>query len=257
MSLKGKVELTVAALTALTAVNSARAQAVTPAPAPDTSWKSSAAAGLTLTRGNSDTLLATLGAVTGKKWDANEISLGVDGAYGKSKDQATGVNSTTAGSIHAFAQYNRLFNERLYGYLRVEGLNDSVAAINYRITLSPGLGYYFIKEKKTNLSAEVGPGFVFEKLAGQTQSFVTLRVGEKFHHELSDRARIWESADIMPQVDKFSNYIVNAEAGIEADITQDKKLSLRAVVQDTFNSIPAAGRQKNDFKLITGIAYKF
>ena len=254
MTIKAKAELTVAALTALTAVTSAQAQAAAPAP-PDTSWKSSAAAGLTLTRGNSSTLLATLGATTGKKWDQNEVSLGVDGSYGKSK--IAGVNQTTAGSIHGFAQYNRLFNERLYGYLRVEGLHDAVAKINYRITLSPGLGYYFIKQKKTDLSAEVGPGFVFEKLGGLSKSFVTLRVGETFHHELSDRARIWEHADIMPQVDKFSNYIVTAEAGIEADITQDKRLSLRAVVQDTFNSIPAAGQQQNDFKLITGIAYKF
>ncbi len=254
MTIKGTVVLTMTALTALTAATSANAQAATPAP-PDTSWKSSAAAGLTLTRGNSDTLLATLGATTGKKWDANEVSLGIDGSYGKSK--IAGNNQTTAGSAHAFMQYNRLFNERLYGYLRLEGLHDAVAKINYRITLSPGLGYYFIKQKKTDLSAEFGPGFVFEKLGGINKSFVTLRLGETFHHELSDRARIWEHADIMPQVDKFSNYIVTAEAGIEADITADKRLSLRAVVQDTFNSIPALGQKKNDFTLITGIAYKF
>ena len=248
--------MTVAVLAALTAATSVHAQAATPAP-PDTGWKSSAAAGLTLTRGNSSTLLATLGASTGKKWDANEISLGIDAAYGKSKDQATGVNSTTAGSLHAFMQYNRLFNERLYGYLRLEGLHDAVADINYRLTLSPGLGYYFIKQKKTDLSAEVGPGVVFERLNGNNQTYVTLRVGEKFHHELSDRARIWEMADIMPQVDKFSHYLINAELGIEADLTADKKLSLRAVLQDSYNSEPASGKYKNDAKIITAIAYKF
>ena len=255
MSLKGKLELIVAAVAALTAVNSAQAQAAAPTPPPDTGWKSSAAAGLTLTRGNSDTLLATLGAATGKKWDQNEVSLGIDGSYGKST--IAGVNQTTAGSIHAFGQYNRLFNERLYGYLRLEGLHDAVADINYRITLSPGLGYYLIKEKKTSLSVEVGPGFVFEKLGGVNKSFVTLRVADKFSHELSDRARVWQYAEIMPQVDKFSNYIVNAEVGIEADLTADRKLSLRAVLMDTFNSQPAAGREKNDVKLITAIAYKF
>src|ERR1017187_9033978 len=88
-----------------------------------TNWQSSAAAGVTITRGNSSTLLATLGAVTGKKWDDNEISLGIDGAYGTSK--ISGVSQTTAAQIHGFAQYNRLFTEKFYGYLRVEGLNDS------------------------------------------------------------------------------------------------------------------------------------
>ena len=251
MKVKTSLLTTVITVTA----SAAFAQAAAPAPAPDTSWKSSAAAGLTLTRGNSSTLLATLGATTEKKWDMNEVSLGIDGAYGTSK--VNGVKQTTAGSIHGFMQYNRLFNERLYGYLRVEGLNDAIANINYRGTVSPGLGYYFIKQKKTDLSAEVGPSFVFEKLAGKSQTFLALRVAEKFHHELNDRARIWEMAEILPQVDKFENFIVNAEAGIEADLTADKKLSLRAVLQDTYNSIPAAGQYKNDAKIITAIAYKF
>ena len=132
-----------------------------------------------------------------------------------------------------------------------------MADINYRGIIAPGLGYYFIKEKKTDFSGEIGPAFVFEKLGGVNKTFLALRVAEKFHHELSDRARIWEMAEIMPQVDKFSNYIVNAEAGIEADLTADKKLSLRAVIQDTYNSIPAPGRYKNDAKIITAIAYKF
>jgi putative salt-induced outer membrane protein YdiY len=200
-------------------------------------------------------LLATLGAVTGKKWDDNEISLGIDGAYGTSK--ISGISQTTAADIHGFAQYNRLFTEKFYGYLRVEGLNDSVADINYRATVSPGVGYYFVKTKKTDFSVEFGPGVVFEDLGGDHQTFATLRLAEKYHHELTDRARIWETAEIMPQVDKFSNYIVNAEAGIEADLTADKKLSLRAVLQDSYNSIPAAGRYKNDAKIITAIAYKF
>jgi hypothetical protein len=32
---------------------------------------------------------------------------------------------------------------------------------------------------------------------------------------------------------------------------------LRAVVQDYYNNIPATGRQQNDLRLITGLAFKF
>src|SRR5690242_387038 len=66
-------------------------------------WQSSASAGLTLTRGNSDTLLATLSLGTGKKWDQNELSLGADGTYGQTKQTVstgpgthTTDNTTTA-----------------------------------------------------------------------------------------------------------------------------------------------------------------
>ena len=63
-----------------------------------------------------------------------------------------------ADMARGFVQYNRLFTERLFGYGRVDALYDDVANIQYRVTLSPGLGYYFIKEPKTELSGEVGPG---------------------------------------------------------------------------------------------------
>ena len=234
---------------------SLHAQVATNAPPPKPKWESSAAAGVTLTRGNSSTLLATLSGKTGRKWDGNELSLGADAAYGESK--VNGVTSRNADSIDGFAQYNRLFTERLYGYGRVDALHDEIADIKYRVVLAPGLGYYFIKDKKTELGAEVGPGYVIEELDGNRDSYASLRVGEKFHQEISDRARIWENAEWLPQVDKFKNYIVNAELGIEADLTADKRLALRAVLQDTYNNDPAPARQKNDAKLITAIAYKF
>lgn len=222
---------------------------------PASHWQSSASLGLTLTRGNSDTLLAALGASTSKKWQDNELTLGADATYGKSK--VNGQSSTTADSVHGFAQYNRLFNQRLYGYFKLDGLHDEVADVKYRVTLAPGLGYYFIKEKTTEFSVEAGPGYVIEKLGNNRDSYATLRLGEKFKHELSEHSRIWQSAEILPQVDDFNNYIINAEIGIEADLTKDKRMTLRAYLQDTYNNVPAPGREKNDAKLVAAIGYKF
>jgi len=220
-------------------------------------WESSIAAGATLTRGNSETFLGTLAAGTGKKWDQNEIALGADAAYGTTKNSATGHNDTTAETVHGFGQYNRLFNERLYGYGRIEGLRDGVADIKYRLSLSAGAGYYFIKTKETLLSAEVGPGFIAQRLGTNDQTYATLRVGEKFNQALSDRARLWQTAEILPQVDDFNNYIVNFEIGVEADLNSSKKLALRVYLDDTYNNVPAAGRKKNDLKLVAAVAYKF
>jgi len=251
------VYFTAAALAVLIAPMSSRAEDPAAPPAPK--WQSSAAAGLTLTRGNSDTLLATFTLTTAKKWEQNELSMDADATYGKSKVNVGGttVNQTTAQQLHGFVQYNRLFTERWYGYGRVEGLHDEVADIKYRVTLSPGVGYYFIKGTNTDLSAEAGPGYVIEKLGDERKNYATLRVGEKFHHALSDRSRVWQTAEWLPQVDKFNNYILNFEIGIEADLSAAKTFSLRSYLQDTYNNVPAAGRQKNDAKLVAAIAYKF
>jgi putative salt-induced outer membrane protein len=247
----------IVALAAAGAV-SLRAQIETNAPPkPPPKWESTLNASLTLTRGNSETLTASGAATTQKKWDQNEIKLGIDGMYGESKDDTTGENTVNANSIHGFGQYNRLFTERLYGYGRVDGLHDDVADIAYRVMLSPGAGYYLIKKPSTDLSVEVGPGFIWQKQGHDIDNFATLRVGENFNHKFSDRAKVWQKTEYLPKVEDFNYYIVNSEAGISAALTEDKKLSLTVTLNHTYNSQPAEGRYKNDTILKTGITYVF
>lgn len=216
-------------------------------------WEASASAGLTLTRGNSESTSASLGAKAERKWDANELKLGADGIYGKTKTD--GVETKSAETLLGYAQYNRLFTESLYGYLRVEGFHDGVAGIKYRLTVSPGVGYYFIKNKTTQLDAEVGPGFVHEKTDEGEDSYMTIRLAENFKHSFNDRVRVWQKAEFLPQVDDFNNYIFNLEVGIEADLTE--KLSFQSKVLDTYDNEPVPGRKKNDLKWINAVSYKF
>ena len=179
----------------------------------------------------------------------NELILGVDGSYGENKRVE---NNET---LHGFSQYNHLFSRHWFGYARVDGLHDGIANVVYRVTLSPGLGYYFLKTKVTTLAGEIGPGLVLEKLDGQRKSYVTPRLAERFEHKVNDHARLWENAEFLPQADKLDNFLVNAEVGIETTIT--KRLTLRTVVQDNFAHDPAPGRKDNDIKLVSGLAYKF
>ena len=85
--------------------------------------------------------------------------------------------------------------------------------------------------------------------------YMALRLAERFEHKLNDRARVWQSAEFLPQVDDFSNYVIVAEVGVEADLTE--KLSLRSFIQDNYDNDPARGRKKNDVRLVTALAYKF
>ena len=233
-----------------------RAQDQAPVEQQKPKWDTTASAGLTLTRGNSETLLFAVTAATARTWDKNKLSLGADMTYGTTKDQTTDVTTRDTDSYHGYIQYDRLFTERFYGYARAEGLYDSIADIKYRAILSPGAGYYLIKQTNIDFCVEAGPAFIFQKLGDDESSYVTLRLAEKFHYALSDRARIWESVEWLPKVDDFNNYIVNAEAGIAADLTQKKNLSLSIVLRDTYNSVPATGRKENDLKLIAAVNYK-
>ncbi len=232
-------------------------------PPPKNPWDASATLGATLTRGNSKTLLISGQVMANKKWDKNEINLGVDGVYGenevtinKGTPTETKETQTSAETLHAFGQYNRLFTERLFGYFRAEGLYDGIAGIDYRVSLSPGVGYYVINRTNLTLRGELGPGYVFEKLQGSgTHDYATLRVAERGEWKINARAKIWEFLEYLPQVDRFQNYVVNAELGLDTAITAH--LSQVTFLQDTYRSEPAPGRLHNDFKLVAGIKYKF
>src|SRR6476661_3530049 len=90
-----------------------------------------------------------------KKWGAHEMRLGADATYGELEEEKS------AEALHGFAQYNRLFTQRAYGYARLDALHDAIADIEYRFTVSPGAGYYMIKNPSTTLSGEAGPAFIY------------------------------------------------------------------------------------------------
>jgi len=240
------------------AIVSARGQAVTNTPAKP-KWVSDVSAGLTLTRGNSDTTLASLTAAADRKTDVNEWSFGANATYGKARIMVNGVNesSTTAQQADAFLQYNQLFTPRFYGYARIEGLHDDVADVHYRLTVGPGVGYYLVKNKRMDFSLELGPAYVSQELGSDRENYATLRGADKFHLQLSDRARVWQTAEIDPDVANWGNYIVTAEFGVEADLAANKSLSLQCYLDDTYESEPALGRMKNDAKIVVAVDFKF
>jgi putative salt-induced outer membrane protein YdiY len=240
--------------TAITTIIKTNAAAATTNANP---WKSSISFGLTIARGNTDTAQASVTASTEKRWLQNDLTFAADGLYGETKAPNAPKNTENAETLHGFSQYNRFLGDGFYGYGRIDGFHDGIADIKYRLSLSPGLGYFFVTNKTVDLSGEIGPGYVKEQLGDNSESFATLRLEEKLHYRISPHARAWESVKILPQINRFDNYVVMAEVGIEAGLTTGNKLSLRSVLQDSYNNIPAAARLKNDLQIITSLVYRF
>ena len=212
-------------------------------------WHSSASLGLTVAKGNTDTLLVNGQLASEKITRHDEFNAGLEGGYG---EQNTVKNVE---SLHGYGQWNHLFTPRLFSYTRADGLHDGISELDYRYTLSPGVGYYFVKTTNTIFATEAGPGVVFERLGGISATYATIRLGERYEHKFNPRTRFWESIEVLPEVDKWQKYIANAEVGIEAAIT--KTLSLKTYVQDNYENRPALDRRNNDIKVVSGISVKF
>ena len=212
-------------------------------------WQSTLTFGLTATAGNSDSALVTGIFQTHKKTLEDEWTLHGDAAYG----EASSVENNE--TLHGFVQYNHLFSDRWYGYARGDALHDGIADVEYRLTLSPGAGYYFVKNGQTGLAGEAGPAILYEKLDGEYHTYPTLRLAARLDHKFDGHARLWENIEFLPPITAPDNFLVNAEVGVETPLT--KYFSLQTYVQDNYANVPAPGRLNNDVKLVSALAVKF
>ncbi len=217
----------------------------------DKGWETSAFAGATITRGNSDTMLLTLSVDTKHKWEKSEAAFGISGGYGENNS----VRNTEY--FRGFGEYHKLITERFYTGLHLDGNYDGIANLDYRAQVSPLVGYYLIKNTNTTLNVEGGPALVIERYSHQPQeSYWGARLGERFEQKISKTTKFWQSLDYVARLDQWSDkYVVTGELGIDTAIT--KKWSLRTVFQDLYDSRPAANHKHNDLRLIAGTAYKF
>lgn len=223
--------------------------------APAKLWRGSAFLGLTLTRGNSETFLANLSLDARRKAPRWEFGSGLAAGYGESTvDRDT---EKTAEYVRGFGQYDRKFHERGYLGLRSDAEYDAIAGVDYRVRVSPLVGWYFIQRTNVELRAEVGPSWGFENLADRpAEQYTAFRAGERFEYQLNANTRLWQTLEYIPQVDAWdTKFLLIGELGVDAAMTRSVSLSL--VLQDNYNHSPPPGRKANDLRIVAGLRYKF
>ena len=236
------------------------------AAAPKDGWTTALNAGLTMTDGNSETMAANVGLTTeGVKDGLGSVIAGADFNYGESTvsstatDPATGesvvteTEETTVENAKAFVNVKKTLSPKTFAYVDGSVLYDDVALIDYRATLGPGLGFYLLKNDKRQLSLEAGPSYVWEKVDGASNDYLALRFAERYSCQATKTAKLVQSLEYLPEAEDFDNYLLTAEIGVEA--AMNDHLSLRVVLQDKYDSTPAAGAERNDLSLIAGLGF--
>ena len=214
--------------------------------------ESSLNAGVTLTEGNSETLQVNVGLRAKRVSGSSELTAGADYNYGE-----TGTN-TTVENVSANVMFKQAVRERCYLYVAADYLYDDIAAVDYRVTVGPGLGLLFVKDEATALALEVGAVWVTDEVAGVEDDYPALRAAQTFERKLNASAKLWESVAYISEFDDFDNYTLVAEIGVESALSET--VSLRVVAQDRFDNTPGIVGGKalddNDFTLIAGVGIK-
>ncbi|MEO0453959.1 MAG: DUF481 domain-containing protein [Verrucomicrobiota bacterium] len=213
-------------------------------------WTAEIALGADYSSGNNDSAAIAAGVKAVRTTEIDKLTLEARADF--AQNESVSIRERLLG----LADYKRDLSEDWYWYARGELDRDVIAGVNWRANVGPGLGWHIIKNDKMALSLEGGPTWVAEDLIGATLSHsVRARLAQNFEWQFSEYAKIYESVQIIDNLQDISDWLLIAEVGIESDLT--KSLSLRVSAENRYDNRPAAGRDKNDLFLQSSIIYKF
>jgi putative salt-induced outer membrane protein YdiY len=214
-------------------------------------WSGHFAAGLTFTKGNSDTRTFNLAlAVEYRSRPRNLVK--ADGFYLNSRED--GVSTVARTSAHLRDEYT--FSGRYFAFGDVQFVKDQFKSIDSLVASTVGAGVHLIKTEKEELGADLGAGVILERDEGldRTTSGV-VRAGESYLWKISKSANLTENAFGLWKTRDTSDAYYHFEVALGAAI--DDHVEIKIALLDEYKSKPVFDTiKKNDVAGIVSIGYK-
>jgi putative salt-induced outer membrane protein YdiY len=215
----------------------------------ETQWENSVDFGLSLSKGNTDNLLLRFGLQTEKKDGADAYFGSASYKYGEEESAAT------QDEVLGKATWKHAYSGKNFFGLRVDARRDTFADIDYRFSINATYGYYWVDTETTVFSTELGLGITAEDKGLGNTTYLNGLFDQHFEHKFNENAKFYQSLVFSPRLDDLDDYRIEFEMGIETKITET--IAFKVSFEDRYESRPAAGKEENDLKLITGLSYKF
>ncbi|MFN2510738.1 MAG: YdiY family protein [Pyrinomonadaceae bacterium] len=217
-------------------------------------WSGSADAGLSAARGNTDTLVISLGSQVARTTQRDKLSLYAASLF--ARNGTSGVSITTAEAIRGGARYDRNISDRLFVFALTDLERDKFQQLDLRLVFGGGLGYHARRTEKMRLDLFAGGSYNREKFStGLTRNSAEALVGEELSCKLSENTTLAQRAVLYPNLSEFGEYRFAFDLTGVTKLT--RQLGLQATVSDRFQSNPLPGIKKNDLLLTTGIRVTF
>jgi hypothetical protein len=214
-------------------------------------WDKSILFGLNYTDGNTKTTNINLGGRAARDYENNAWLFQADYNYGSAADSANDPRKENKNNIRGLANYRRILDEAWFAGMGTSFAHDEIADLKYRAILSPGVGAYVVRDEDLKVSLEAGPSYVFEKLGDVTDNYAAARVANRIDWVITPTSKIFQFTEYLVSVEDSDQYIVNAEAGLEAAI--NSSMSLVFSVRDYYINQPAVDRVPNDVITLTAL----
>ena len=216
-------------------------------------WERELALGYNLNRGNTIDEALSSKLFAHRKTDHNELTLKMEGYYSETDRRMT------AQRYDGMGRYAFSFGSRMawYNFYKLEMEHDRFANIDWRLTPSTGLGYWFADEADWKAMAEVGVGWERTNFRDATsnRSDAVLVPRAFVSKTLFGKAVLSEDVTVWPTLSDLGQYRLRSETALTNPLTE--ALDLRLTFIDEFESDPAGDTKKNDARLISSLVYSF
>jgi len=213
-------------------------------------WTRTVGAGITLTRGNSDTTSLNLSFAVASPADGRH-QLKSDGLFLRS----TASDETIANRVSFNVRDEYHPDERSYFFGQFQFLKDELKGIDYLAAPTVGWGYRVVDGGPTVLTIDGSVGVVWEgspDAPGSTSAALSL--AQKFTHPLSETAAFTQTLTGLWKVSAFDDTLYTFGAGVPAAI--NPKTSLKVEVLDTYKTRPAdPTSRKNDLAILASVVF--
>ena len=228
-------------------------------------WSGLLDTGLSLTRGNSESLTYSLSGKAARTTEEDKISVYTTAIYTDST--VDGVSATTAHAIRGGIRGDLNVSDHLFTFGFTDFEYDQFQDLDLRNVVGGGLGYHVIKSKFTTFDVFAGGDFdqdFFGAIAATatapampavTRKYGEVVAGETFNAKVNNRTTITEQFSLYPDVSNTGNY------RFQFDTTAATKLknwlSWQVTYSDRFLSDPLPGFKTNDLILSSGVRLTF
>jgi len=172
---------------------------------------------------------------------------------------ATTNEEEDARKFYGMLRYAYSFGEKLkwYHFTKMEADQDQFANVNYRLTPSSGVGYWFSDKGRLKAMAELAIGFEHTDYADSTNSENEIILVPRgfFDVKLVKEMSLREDITLYPSLEELGDFRLHSETKLVNPINDVLSWNLSFI--DDFNSDPTGSSKKNDYRLVSSFDINF
>ncbi|UCG35282.1 MAG: DUF481 domain-containing protein [Candidatus Omnitrophota bacterium] len=221
-------------------------------PQEEIEWQKELSFGYSKNTGNTQNSELTLLALLNRKTYDDEFTAKGDFYYSSANRKMDSRKWYTM-LRYAYSFWQR----KWYHFYRIEADHDRFADIDYRLTPSTGIGYWFSDTEDWKAMVECGIGLEHTEFRDDTEDSDELILIPRFFIEkrLINELRISQDTTFYPSLENIGDYRVRSETALMNPISEQWALKLSLIID--YDSDPARDKKKKDTRFVSSLVYAF